>query len=30
VRGKNRSKWAREASHYLIRKHGLYRFLTDR
>jgi N-acetylglucosaminyl-diphospho-decaprenol L-rhamnosyltransferase len=30
VRGKNRNKWAREASHYLIRKHGLYRFLTDR
>ena len=30
VRGKNRNKWARDASRYLIRKHGLYRFLTDR
>jgi GT2 family glycosyltransferase len=30
VRGKSRNKWAREASRYLIRKHGLYRFLTDR
>jgi GT2 family glycosyltransferase len=30
VRGKSRSRWAREASRYLIRKHGLYRFLTDR
>jgi GT2 family glycosyltransferase len=30
VRGKNRNKWAREATRYLIHKHGLYRFLTDR
>jgi GT2 family glycosyltransferase len=30
VRGESRNKWAREASRYLIRKHGLYRFLTDR
>lgn len=30
VRGKSRNKWAREANRYLIRKHGLYRFLTDR
>lgn len=30
VRGKNRNKWAHEATQYLIRKHGLYRFLTDR
>lgn len=30
VRGKNRNKWAHKATHYLIRKHGLYRFLTDR
>ncbi len=30
VRGKNRNKWAHEATRYLIRKHGLYRFLTDR
>jgi GT2 family glycosyltransferase len=30
VRGKSRNKWAREATRYLIRKHGLYRFLTDR
>lgn len=30
VRGKNRSKWAKQATRYLIRKHGLYRFLTDK
>lgn len=30
VRGKNRHKWERKATRYLIRKHGLYRFLTDR
>jgi GT2 family glycosyltransferase len=30
VRGKNRNKWASEAYLYLIRKHGLYRWLTDR
>lgn len=30
VRGKDRNRWAREASRYLIRKHGLYRFLTDK
>jgi len=29
VRGKNRSKWENSATRYLIRKHGLYRFLTD-
>jgi GT2 family glycosyltransferase len=29
VRGKSRNKWARDATRYLIRKHGLYRFLTD-
>jgi GT2 family glycosyltransferase len=29
VRGKNRSKWEHEATRYLIRKHGLLRFLTD-
>jgi N-acetylglucosaminyl-diphospho-decaprenol L-rhamnosyltransferase len=30
VRGKSRNKWAHEATRYLVRKHGLYRFLTDR
>jgi GT2 family glycosyltransferase len=30
VRGKNRNKWHYEAMFYLIRKHGLFRFLTDR
>ena len=29
VRGKNRNKWKKNATRYLIRKHGLYRFLTD-
>lgn len=29
VRGTNRRKWERHATRYLIRKHGLYRFLTD-
>ena len=29
VRGKNRNKWENSATRYLIRKHGLYRFLTD-
>ncbi|MGO9733642.1 glycosyltransferase family 2 protein [Mycobacterium sp.] len=29
VRGKNRSKWENHATRYMIRKHGLYRFLTD-
>ena len=29
VRGKNRNKWEHEATRYLIRKHGLFRFLTD-
>ena len=29
VRGKNRHKWENNATRYLIRKHGLYRFLTD-
>jgi GT2 family glycosyltransferase len=29
VRGKNRNKWANMAIFYLIRKHGLFRFLTD-
>jgi GT2 family glycosyltransferase len=29
VRGKNRHKWKNHATRYLIRKHGLYRFLTD-
>jgi N-acetylglucosaminyl-diphospho-decaprenol L-rhamnosyltransferase len=29
VRGKNRNKWENYATRYLIRKHGLYRFLTD-
>jgi GT2 family glycosyltransferase len=30
VRGKNRNKWANKATLYLIRKHGLFRFLADR
>jgi GT2 family glycosyltransferase len=30
VRGKNRHKWESKAIIYLIRKHGLFRFLTDR
>jgi glycosyltransferase involved in cell wall biosynthesis len=30
VRGKNRNKWHYTAMFYLIRKHGLFRFLTDR
>jgi GT2 family glycosyltransferase len=30
VRGKNRLKWESKAIIYLIRKHGLFRFLTDR
>ena len=30
VRGKNRYKWMTEAVLYLIRKHGLFRFLTGR
>jgi GT2 family glycosyltransferase len=30
VRGKNRHKWESMAIIYLIRKHGLFRFLTDR
>lgn len=30
VRGKNRNRWERDATRYLIRKHGLRRFLTDR
>ena len=29
VRGKNRRTWENQATRYLIRKHGLYRFLTD-
>ncbi len=29
VRGKNRRQWQNRATRYLIRKHGLYRFLTD-
>ena len=29
VRGKNRQKWENHSTRYLIRKHGLYRFLTD-
>ena len=29
VRGKNRSKWENKAVVYLIRKHGLVRFLTE-
>ncbi len=30
VRGKNRSKWENQAVVYLIRKHGLVRFLSER
>jgi GT2 family glycosyltransferase len=30
VRGKSRNKWHYKAIFYLIRKHGLFRFLTDR
>lgn len=30
VRGKSRSKWAGSASRYLLRKHGMRRFLVDR
>jgi GT2 family glycosyltransferase len=30
VRGKNRSQWTRKATHYLLRKHGLWRWLTER
>ena len=30
VRGKNRHKWANKSMLYLIRKHGLFRWLTDR
>jgi GT2 family glycosyltransferase len=30
VRGKNRSKWEYKAAYYLIRKHGVFRWLTDR
>lgn len=29
VRGKSRHAWENKATRYLIRKHGLYRFLTD-
>ena len=29
VRGKNRNKWEYNAALYLIRKHGIYRWLTD-
>lgn len=29
VRGNNRHTWENNATRYLIRKHGLYRFLTD-
>ena len=29
VRGHNRSKWESAALRYLIREHGIYRFLTD-
>ncbi|WP_246227275.1 glycosyltransferase family 2 protein [Mycolicibacterium helvum] len=29
VRGRNRSKWEWAALRYLIREHGVYRFLTD-
>ncbi len=29
VRGKNRPKWESHSTRYLLRKHGLYRFLTD-
>jgi GT2 family glycosyltransferase len=30
VRGKNRSQWSRDAVQYLVRKHGLWRWLTER
>ncbi|MGE2733508.1 glycosyltransferase family 2 protein [Mycolicibacterium vaccae] len=30
VRGKSRGKWEYSAARYLIRKHGVYRWLTDR
>jgi GT2 family glycosyltransferase len=30
VRGKNRSQWSREATQYLLRKYGLWRWLTER
>jgi GT2 family glycosyltransferase len=30
VRGKNRSQWTRKATQYLLRKHGLWRWLTER
>jgi GT2 family glycosyltransferase len=30
VRGKNRSQWTRKATQDLIRKHGLWRWLTER
>lgn len=30
VRGKNRNKYANKAMLYVIRKHGVFRFLTDR
>jgi GT2 family glycosyltransferase len=30
VRGKNRSQWSRDAAQYLVRKHGLWRWLTER
>ncbi len=29
VRGKNRRRWENQATRYMIRKHGLYRFLAD-
>lgn len=29
VRGKNRNRWAHQATREIIRKHGLWRFLTD-
>jgi GT2 family glycosyltransferase len=29
VRGKNRNKWEYTATLYLIRKHGIFRFMTD-
>jgi GT2 family glycosyltransferase len=29
VRGKNRNRWEYKATLYLIRKHGLFRFVTD-
>jgi GT2 family glycosyltransferase len=30
VRGKNRNRWTRKATQYLLRKHGLWRWLTER